>query len=68
MLIASIIIAWIAFVVVASMRAMRSAVDPPLVQCFDCNRDGCAGCPYLEHAAPDADAGLQDYREERLAA
>ncbi len=68
MLIASIIIAWIAFVVVMSLRAMRSAVDPPLVQCFDCDRDSCAGCVYLEQSAEEPETVIQDYREERLAA
>ncbi|BCW98267.1 MAG: hypothetical protein KatS3mg024_1094 [Armatimonadota bacterium] len=68
MLIASIIIAWIAFVVVMSLRAMRSAVDPPLVQCFDCDRESCSGCPYLEQSVLEEDLSYQEYQEERLAA
>ncbi len=65
MLIASIVIAWIACVVFLSIRAMRSAVEPPIVECFDCDRQSCAGCPYLEREREEA-SWVEE--EERLAA
>ncbi len=50
MLIGSIIAGWIVIAVGMGIWAIRSATDPPMVECFDCDLSTCTGCPYLEKA------------------
>jgi hypothetical protein len=62
MLIPLIIIGWIVTAVALAVYAMRTAEEPPLVECFDCNRDACTNCPYLERARCESE---DLYIEER---
>jgi len=68
MLIASIVIAWVTFAVGLGVWAVRSAGDPPLAECFDCNRTSCEGCPYIEKSAQTQEAESAGEQETRLAA
>ncbi len=67
MLIASIVAGWIVFVVVVGVRATKGAEEPLLKECFNCNKESCAGCPFLEQARAELDADLQ-IEDHRLAA
>lgn len=70
MLIASLVLGWIGLSVAGAVWAMRNAAEPPLVECFDCRRDHCAGCPFLEKARlqEQEDDVLPVFEEKRLAA
>lgn len=69
MLIAVGLLTWILLVVALGVRAMRSAVEPPSAQCFDCDRMSCSGCAYIESSQPPRPLlQLLDEDERKLAA
>lgn len=47
---AAVVVVWIFFSVGLSLWAMKNAGEPPMVECFDCDRTTCCGCPSLEKA------------------
>lgn len=68
MIIVAIIAVWIVLAIGMGIYAMRTATEAPLVECFDCNKTSCTGCPFLEKARQES-APVELFEEQqRIAA